>query len=182
MLFRSTKFVKNHSFQLELFSHYTRQVPTKVITSIIAHKFQDNGHIIRPRDMVGEMQMHHGIEILYNKTWRAKKYAQNLVYGDPLHYFQLLPFYFYMLEREYLGIVTKLKVNDENMLEYLFLALCLCINGFVSCCKPIIMINGTHLKEKFRGVMFVTVAMDGNEQIYPIAFGFGYGKNDRSWN
>ena len=30
--------------------------------------------------------------------------------------------------------MTKLKVDDENGFEYLFLELSPCINGFVSCC------------------------------------------------
>ena len=29
--------------------------------------------------------------------------------------------------------------------------------------------------------MFVVVAKDVNDQIYPLAFGFGDKKNDRSW-
>ena len=96
-----------------------------------------------------------------------------------MYSFQLMSFYFYMLEQEYLGTVTKLKVNDENMLEYLFLALCLCINGFVQCCRLVIAIDGTHLKGMLMGVMFLAAAIDGNEQIYPITFGFGDGEHDR---
>ena len=36
-------------------------------------------------------------------------------------------------------------------------------------------------KRKVRDVMFDIAAKDGNEQIYPIAFGFGDGKNNLSW-
>ena len=56
-----------------------------------------------------------------------------------------------------------------------------CINSFRECCRPLIVIDGTHLKRKFRGVMFVTVAKAGNEQSYTIAFGFGDEENDWSW-
>ena len=66
--------------------------------------------------------MDHRIQILYNKTWRVKEYAQNLVYGDPLHSFQLLPSYIYILEQENLRTMTKLKTDDENRFEDLFLA------------------------------------------------------------
>ncbi|KAK2653346.1 hypothetical protein Ddye_013202 [Dipteronia dyeriana] len=31
--------------------------------------------------------------------------------------------------------------------------------------------DGTHLKERFGGTMFVATAQDGNKQVYPIAFG-----------
>ena len=49
----------------------------------------------------------------------------------------------------------------------------------VSCCRSIIAIDGTHLKGKFKGVMFVATTMYGNEKNYPIAFGFGDGENDQ---
>ena len=94
------KFILDHSCELELFRHYLWKVPAKVISSIIIPGLQDNDCIIRPRDVVGEMQTNHGIQILYSQVLRAKKYPQNLVYGDPLHSFQLLSFYYYMLERE----------------------------------------------------------------------------------
>ena len=61
LLDNTYKFVKYHNCQLELFSHYPRQVSTKVITSIITLKLQDNGRIIRPRDVVGEIQTNHCI-------------------------------------------------------------------------------------------------------------------------
>ena len=66
-------------------------------------------------------------------------------------------------------------------IEYLFIELGPCINDFPSCYKPIIAIDRTHLKEKFQDVMFVATANDGNEQIYPIGFGFGDKENDLSW-
>ena len=53
-----------------------------------------------------------------------------------------------------------------------------CIFGFRAC-RLAIVIDGTHFKRKYKGVIYVTAAMDGNEQIFPIAFGLGDLKNDR---
>ena len=86
-----------------------------------------------------------------------------------------------LFRSENLRIVTKLKIDEENRFEYLFMTLGLCINGFQSCNKPVIMVDGTHLKGKFQGVMFVVGTKDVNEQIYPFAFGFGNRENDQSW-
>ena len=111
------KVVNDHSYELEFFRHYPRQVSAKVISSITVPRLLDNGHIICPRDVVREMRTDNDIQILYSKAWEVKEYAQNLVYNDPLHSFQLLPSYFYMLKRENLRIVTKLKIDDENKFE-----------------------------------------------------------------
>ena len=87
-----------------------------------------------------------------------------------------------MLEKENPGTVTKLLMDEKNRFEYAFMSLGPSITGFKECCRPVIVIDGTHLKGKFRGVLFVAAAKDGNEQIYPIAFGVGDKENDRSWS
>ena len=92
----------------------------------------------------------------------------------------MLPSYFYMLEQENPRTVTKLKVDDDNRFEICFMAFDACIFGFRECCSPAITIDGTHLKEKYKEILFIATAMDGNDQIFPIAFGVGHFKNDRS--
>ena len=80
---------------------------------------------------------------------RAKKYTQNLIYENPLHFFQMLPFYFYMLEKENLRMVIKFKIDKENKFEYLFMILVPRINSSHDCCISVIAIDETHLERKF---------------------------------
>ena len=53
--------------------------------------------MIHPKDVIVEMHTDHVIPILYNKVLRAKEYAKNLAYSEPLHTFQKLLLYLYML-------------------------------------------------------------------------------------
>ena len=85
-----------------------------------------------------------------------------------------------MLKKENPSTITKLLMDEKNRFEYAFMSLDPSITSFKKCCRPLIVIDGTHLKGKFHGVLFVAAANDGNEQIYPIAFGVGNKKNDRS--
>ena len=62
---------------------------------------------IHPKNVIGELRVDHDINILYSKARREKEYAQNLTYEDPFHFFQIFPSYFYMLEKENPGTVTK---------------------------------------------------------------------------
>ena len=148
--------MKDHSCQLDMLSNYNRQVPTKVITSFINPKLQENGCIVHSKDLIGHVRADHDIDILYSKALRVKKYAQNLIYEDPWHSFQMLPSYFYMPEKENLGIVTKLLMNEENTFEYTFMSFGPSITSFKDCCRPLIVIDGTHLKGNCRGFLFVT--------------------------
>ena len=93
--------------------------------------------------------------------------------------FQMLPSYFYMLEQQNSRTVTKLQVDDDNIFEICFMAFYACISNFRECCRPTIAIDGTHLKGKYKGILFITTAMNGNDKIFPITFTVGHLKNDR---
>lgn len=55
------------------------------------------------------------------------------------------------------------------------------IRSFVEVCRPVIIIDGAHLKGRYNGTMFVAVAMDGNNNILPIAYGVGATESGRAW-
>ncbi|XP_017978256.1 PREDICTED: uncharacterized protein LOC108662415 [Theobroma cacao] len=77
-----------------------------------------------------EMNRNWGLQCLYGKAWQAKEYVESFVFGPPEKSFQLLPFYFHMLERENPDIVTAVM-------------------------RPVITIDATHLKGRFKGILFV---------------------------
>ena len=64
---------------------------------------------------------------------------------------------------------------------YIFFCLKACIDGFLSSIRPVIAIDGTFLKGPHRGVLFVAVCMDGNDQIFPLAFGVGDSETNEAW-
>ncbi|KAL0862079.1 hypothetical protein Bca101_041197 [Brassica carinata] len=47
--------------------------------------------------------------------------------------------------------------------------------------RRVIVVDGTFLKSKFKGVLLVATALDGNSNLYPIAFGIVDSENDQSW-
>ena len=73
--------------------------------------------------------------------------------------------------------MTKIQTCEENRFEYLFMALGLCISRFTTC-RPVLVIDGTHFKRKYKGILYVAAAMNGNEQIFPIVFGVRDLEND----
>jgi len=44
-----------------------------------------------------------------------------------------------------------------------------CKRGFLSGCKPVICLDGCHIKTKFGGQLLTAVGVDPNDCIYPIA-------------
>ncbi|GJT27356.1 hypothetical protein Tco_0907631 [Tanacetum coccineum] len=54
-------------------------------------------------------------------------------------------------------------------------------NVFLNCLRPVLMIDAAHLKGLYKGTNLVAVAMDGNNQIMPIAFGICKGETGPCW-
>ncbi|KAK2658258.1 hypothetical protein Ddye_004791 [Dipteronia dyeriana] len=57
------------------------------------------------------------------------------------------------------------------------------LRGFQTCMRPIIIVDGTHLKGQFGGAMLVATTQYRNEQMYSITFGYGDSENNlsREW-
>ncbi|EOY03034.1 Uncharacterized protein TCM_017441 [Theobroma cacao] len=56
-----------------------------------------------------------------------------------------------------------------------------CTQGFRDVMRSMVAIDATHLKGRFKGVLFVVDCKDANECIYLVAFGIGYVEDKDSW-
>ncbi|KAK3212226.1 hypothetical protein Dsin_016932 [Dipteronia sinensis] len=113
-----------------------------------------------------------GINLSYNKAYGSKDRALHIAFGDPWESFKKLPAFFYTLEQSNHGTVTKFETDSQNRFTYGFMALGATIKEFNTVIRLVIAIDATHLRAKTRGVLLVVVCKDGNEMIYPLAFGF----------
>ena len=75
--------------------------------------------------------------------------------------FKLLSTYMEMLKKKNPGTRTFLEVNNANNFKYFFMAIRGCIHGFISSIRPVIVIDCTFLKGKFKGTLFIAIALDG---------------------
>ncbi|XP_038885792.1 uncharacterized protein LOC120076085 [Benincasa hispida] len=56
-----------------------------------------------------------------------------------------------------------------------------CIKGFLNCICSVIVVDRTHLHEKYKGILLIATCIDGNNNIYPIIFSIVDGENNASW-
>ncbi|KAK3198580.1 hypothetical protein Dsin_021995 [Dipteronia sinensis] len=54
-------------------------------------------------------------------------------------------------------------------------------HGDLTSIRPVICIDATHLKGKFGGVMFIAACQDANNQVFPLAYGWGDVECEDSW-
>ncbi|XP_038717254.1 uncharacterized protein LOC120010540 [Tripterygium wilfordii] len=111
----------------------------------------------------------------------ARECALDSLRGSPEESFAYLPHYCAVLEINNHGTITHIESDDENRFKYFFMAIGASLRGFQSSMRLVIVVDGTHLKGKYLGTLFVATALDENEQIYPVAFGIGDYENNASW-
>lgn len=82
------------------------------------------------------------------------------------------------------GTVADLETEtDENGIEcflYVFLSFGASILGFRRL-RHLIVLDGTHLGGKYKGVLLTASGQDANFQVYPLAFAVVDSENDDSW-
>ncbi|KAA0056076.1 MuDRA-like transposase [Cucumis melo var. makuwa] len=177
-IFKIKKYVKVHSCSLEFLNRDHRQAKSWVVGELIKSKFKGPGRIYKPRDIIEDMRQDYGINMSYEKAWRARENAYERVRGSPEESYNLLRRYGEALKFTNPGTIFHMELEDDRLFKYLFMAVGACVRGFLNCIRPVIVMDGTFLKNKYRGQLIVTVCLDGNNQIYPLAFGVVDGETD----
>lgn len=98
--------------------------------------------------------------------------------------FKLLSLYFFVLETANSGTVTHIETElDERGLvriKYAFMALGASITGW-NHVRKVVVLDGTHLLGKYKGVLLTASGQDANFQVFPVAFAVVDSENDDSW-
>ena len=175
------KLEEEHTCTIDDLHNRNRQASAWLIGEILAPKLAVSGRSLKPKEIMTDMQVEHGLRLNYTKAWKAKEHAENNVFGPLDMSYQLLSAYCHELKRVNLGTITAIKTNDAHQFEYLFIALSASLNGFHTSIRPAICIDATHLKGKFGGVMFIAACQDANNQVFPLAYGWGDVECEDSW-
>ncbi|XP_052197184.1 uncharacterized protein LOC127804365 [Diospyros lotus] len=173
------KFMPSHTCTPDVYDSHFRSVKAIVIRSLFSERVTSSEYT--PRMLMGELLEQHGVQIMYTKAWRSLQHAKILTYGNADESYQQLPSYFHMLKETNPGSITAIETDENNCFLYSFFALGACLHGFQSYIRPVVVVDATHLKGEHKWMIFVATCKDGEEMIYPIAFGFGDGESDRSW-
>nr|KAJ0225087.1 hypothetical protein LSAT_V11C100021310 [Lactuca sativa] len=109
----------------------------------------------------------------YKKVWVGKQKEIEHVFGNWEESYVTLP--------KYIGALQKSTDVDEFEFSRVVWAFSPSIEGFHDF-RPVISIDVTHLYGKYMGKMLIAMGVEGNNQIFPLAFAIIENKSYDTWN
>ncbi|XP_075095462.1 uncharacterized protein LOC142173726 [Nicotiana tabacum] len=131
-----------------------------------------------PKDIIDDVKSDFGVDASYMLAWRAKDKAMNFLIGEPANSYNKLPGYLYTLDMTYPGSHIRMEKLPKNEFLYLYISLYAFIKRF-DYCRPIVVVNGSHLKSTYTGTFVSASTLDGH--ILPLAYGVIDSENDVAW-
>ena len=159
------------------------------LTSIFIDEFRDNQRM----DLTAfRAKVHRRFNLTPSrfKLGRARKAALTIIHGDEAQQFSLLCDYGQELRTRNPGSRFFLSTNQvtdnddpvpKEHLATLYFSYDACKRGFLEGCRPLICIDGCHIKTRYKGVLLTAVGIDPNDCIYPIAMGLVEVECTSSW-
>ncbi|XP_021750439.1 uncharacterized protein LOC110716113 [Chenopodium quinoa] len=119
--------------------------------------------------------------------YRLKSYVIEQLFGGHDESYRLLPMYAKMCietnpeSKAFCAWNETESIPKQLQFSSLFISFTGQWKGFLRGVRPLIGVDGTHLKGNYGGVLLSTVGIDGNNEIFPIAYAVVGQEDKQSW-
>ncbi|KAG8373238.1 hypothetical protein BUALT_Bualt11G0002900 [Buddleja alternifolia] len=168
----------------------TRSYEVKNATSGWLAKKIINKFIADPKRRVGgfrkEVTQELGFDISKGQAYRAKTLALEKIEEHANDQYKQLWDYAEKLRRTNPGstVIMQMAEGDDQegrKFDKFYVGLAGLRKGFMSGCRPIIGVDGTHLKGPHGGVLLTSVSVDPNNNLFPISYDVVSGETKIAW-
>ncbi|XP_019241826.1 PREDICTED: uncharacterized protein LOC109221842 [Nicotiana attenuata] len=142
-LVKVREFIDNRTCPLKDKVYEQRQASSSLIGGMIRPKLTNHKRKYTPKDIIDDVKSDLGVDVSYILAWRAKEKAMNFLRGEPADSYKKLPRYLYTMDKTYPG--SHIKMGFDH-------------------CRPIVVVDGSHLKSCYTGTFVSASTLDGAEK------------------
>lgn len=174
----------DHTCDTETRRLYKKRATSKVLAHIYRSKYCDVADAPKALQLQQLVLEDLRVSASYMKCHRAKGVALDITHGNAEDSYLNIAGYFDRLKATNPGTVTAIETelddNGDTRFLYAFLSFGASIQGFRRL-RPVLIIDGTHLSGKYKGVLLTASGQDGNFQVFPLAFAVVDGETEEAW-
>ncbi|XP_022158892.1 uncharacterized protein LOC111025350 [Momordica charantia] len=131
-----------------------------MVGQLVKSNLKDVSRQYRPKDIINNIQKNYKVNVRYKQAWPAKDVALNLLIGSLKESYTLLRKYGRALKAVNVDTVFEMELEEDKYFKYAFMALGCCIIRFSSCIRLVLVIDGAHLKGKYKDVILIASSVD----------------------
>ncbi|GAA0163763.1 hypothetical protein LIER_19554 [Lithospermum erythrorhizon] len=158
-----------------------QQASVQWVANSVEQKLLENPNY-KPKEILEEIHKTHGITLSYKQAWRGKERIMAAMRGSFEEAYRLLPQYCEQIKRTNPGSIASVYGSyEDNSFQRHFVSFQACIFGFLNACRPLLGLDRTYLKSKYLGTLLLATGFDGDDGLFPLAFGVVDEENDANW-
>lgn len=144
-------------------------VSSRLVCSEIIEEVRDRP-LIRPKEIIADFRRKHGVVLNYYYAYTGREMALKEVHGtDELSYHQLI-WFSDAVRKSNPGSHVVLQTDPVTcQFRRFFICYEACIYGF-KYCRPMLFLDGTFLKSKYRGVMLAATGKNADQGMWVCVF------------
>nr|KAJ0207509.1 hypothetical protein LSAT_V11C500261200 [Lactuca sativa]KAJ0207802.1 hypothetical protein LSAT_V11C500261320 [Lactuca sativa] len=153
------------------------------IADVVTDKLKSEGDV-SPADLKKWLMHSYNVEVPYMRVFRGREQAYTDMYGKWDDSYLNIYDFKQEIEKRNPGSIVEIDlqtVGDKKHFLRFFISLTACYKGFLAGCRPYIGLDACHLKGKFNGVLAAATSIDGNNGMFPVAYGVLESENTKSW-
>ncbi|KAG6486407.1 hypothetical protein ZIOFF_054977 [Zingiber officinale] len=183
-MWQITRWVNMHNCLGSISGNNNRNLTSAIIASHIIHQIEVNpGYLVKNVQADIKQSLH--VDISYKKAWHGRRKAIEIVYGNWESNFAGLPSYIAALEHSNPNTIVNWhhrpsSTENVKVFKYIFWAFGPAIDAF-HMCRPVISVDGIHLRGAYKGKMLIAVSKDANNRILPVAYAIVDEETIASW-
>ncbi|XP_048619962.1 uncharacterized protein LOC106430303 [Brassica napus] len=178
------KAILGHQCTSDVRRLYKKHGTSRVLAALLHSKYEGLHYGPRAMELPEVLRTEFNYTCTYWKAWKVKELTIASAQGTEEMSYKMLPQYLHVLKLANPGTITDIKTEldkeGKSRFLYAFMSLKACIDGWQHL-RKVLVVDGTHMFGKYKGVLLSASGQDADCRIFPIAFAVVDSENSDSW-